>query len=60
MNDKYNDIVKKLAINEVATAYRNNSSGKSNIHFAKEVIDFIKSQKMLLFMLLILLNSLMN
>ncbi|MEK5377079.1 MULTISPECIES: reverse transcriptase domain-containing protein [Paenibacillus] len=45
LNDKYNDIVKKLAINEVATAYRNNSSGKSNIHFAKEVIDFIKSQK---------------
>ncbi|WP_400244602.1 reverse transcriptase domain-containing protein [Niallia sp. JL1B1071] len=42
LNNKYNEVVKKLEINEVATAYRNNLNGKSNIHFAKEVIDFIK------------------
>lgn len=45
LNNKYNDLVNKLQINDVATAYRNNRSGKSNIHFAKEVIDFIKTQE---------------
>lgn len=45
LNNKYNDLVNKLQINDVATAYRNNHRGKSNIHFAKEVIDFIKTQE---------------
>ncbi|MEK5489046.1 reverse transcriptase domain-containing protein [Lysinibacillus sp. FSL M8-0355] len=45
LNDHYNSIVDKMNINEVATAYRNNLSGKSNIDFAKEVIDFIKIQE---------------
>lgn len=45
LNDHYNSIVNKMNINEVATAYRNNLSGKSNIDFAKEVIDFIKIQE---------------
>lgn len=45
LNDHYNSIVDEMSINEVATAYRNNLSGKSNIDFAKEVIDFIKVQK---------------
>ncbi|MBL5799868.1 hypothetical protein HV436_09500 [Bacillus sporothermodurans] len=45
LNNKYNEVVKKLEINEVATAYRNNLDGKSNIHFAKEVIDFIKKSE---------------
>ncbi|MED1085489.1 reverse transcriptase domain-containing protein [Bacillus mycoides] len=43
LNEYYNETVKELEINEVATAYRNNLKGKSNINFAKEVIDFIKS-----------------
>jgi len=42
LNDKYNDRAKENGINEVATAYRNTLNGKSNIHFAKEVIDFVK------------------
>jgi len=45
LNNEYNLTVKDLGINEVATAYRNNLSGKSNIHFAKEVIDFIRIQQ---------------
>lgn len=45
LNNKYNDLANSLQINEVATAYRNNLSRKSNIHFAKEVIDFIKKQE---------------
>lgn len=45
LNDKYNEVADKIQINEVATAYRNNLSGKSNIHFAKEVIDFISKQE---------------
>lgn len=45
LNDKYNELVNKLQINEVVTAYRNNFMGKSNINFAKEVIDFIKKQE---------------
>ncbi|MDN4524413.1 reverse transcriptase domain-containing protein [Fictibacillus fluitans] len=43
LNDHYNTVVNELGINAVSTAYRNNFSGMSNIHFAKEVIDFIKS-----------------
>lgn len=45
LNNEYNSIVDDLGIHEVATAYRNNLNGKSNIHFAKEVIDFIKNQQ---------------
>lgn len=45
LNNEYNLVVKDLGINEIATAYRNNLSGKSNIHFAKEVIDFIRMQQ---------------
>ncbi|HZG15711.1 MAG TPA: reverse transcriptase domain-containing protein [Candidatus Bathyarchaeia archaeon] len=45
LNNHYNRIANELGINEVATAYRNNLSGKSNINFAKEVIDFIKRQQ---------------
>lgn len=45
LNDRYTRLVEKLDIDDVATAYRNNKSGRSNIHFAKEVIDFIKRQK---------------
>ncbi|WP_234402403.1 reverse transcriptase/maturase family protein [Oceanobacillus damuensis] len=44
LNNKYNDIVDDLGISEVSTAYRNNCPGKSNINFAKEVIDFITKQ----------------
>ncbi|MDP4552949.1 reverse transcriptase domain-containing protein [Alkalihalobacillus macyae] len=44
LNNKYNDIVKELGTDQVATAYRNNLEGKSNIDFAKEVIDFIRQQ----------------
>ncbi|WP_255294235.1 reverse transcriptase domain-containing protein [Bacillus toyonensis] len=43
LNEYYNNAVKQLNINEVAIAYRNNLSGQSNIHFAREVFDFIKS-----------------
>ncbi|WP_339280521.1 reverse transcriptase/maturase family protein [Lysinibacillus sp. FSL P2-0066] len=45
LNNYYNSIAHEMSINEVSTAYRNNLSGKSNIDFAKEVIDFIKVQK---------------
>jgi len=45
LNNYYNSVVEELDIKDVATAYRNNLSGKSNINFAKEVIDFIKVQK---------------
>ncbi|MFD1173028.1 reverse transcriptase domain-containing protein [Oceanobacillus picturae] len=41
LNHKYNEVVDKLGISEVSTAYRNNLPGKSNVDFAKEVIDFI-------------------
>lgn len=45
LNNHYNTIVEELGIHKVVTAYRNNLSGKSNIDFAKEVIDFIKKQQ---------------
>lgn len=45
LNDKYNKIADERGIDEVATAYRRKKDGKCNIHFAKEVIDFIKSNK---------------
>ena len=45
MNDAYNEIAKQYCINKSVIAYRNIFDGKSNIHFAKEVIDFISKQK---------------
>ncbi|TKH20283.1 reverse transcriptase [Bacillus wiedmannii] len=43
LNEYYNRVVRELGFNDVAIAYRNNLSGQSNIHFAREVINFIKS-----------------
>ncbi|UAL54714.1 reverse transcriptase [Metabacillus dongyingensis] len=43
LNEYYNESVIELGVNDVSTAYRNNLKGKSNINFAKEVIEFIKS-----------------
>lgn len=43
LNNKYNDYLKKYGINRVSTAYRNCTPGKCNIHFAKEVFEFIVS-----------------
>ncbi|PES83462.1 reverse transcriptase [Bacillus anthracis] len=43
LNDMYNKLAIKRGIDSVATAYRKKSDGKCNIHFAKEVIDYIKS-----------------
>lgn len=45
LNDAYNEIAKQYCINKSVIAYRNIFDGKSNIHFAKEVIDFISKQK---------------
>lgn len=42
-NNVYNNIAHEFHINSAVIAYRNNMKGKSNIHFTKEVIDFIKS-----------------
>lgn len=45
LNNKYTELAYQFSINDVATAYRNNLKGKSNIHFAKEVTDFIANQE---------------
>ena len=45
LNNKYNILALKYGINKVSIAYRNIFKGKCNIHFAKEVIDFISNQK---------------
>lgn len=45
VNCFYNKTAKKYGINRVATAYRNNFTGKNNIHFAKEVFEFIAKQE---------------
>lgn len=45
LNDLYNDFTAKNGIDEVATAYRNNKPGKSNINHAAEVIAKINSYK---------------
>lgn len=47
--DKYEDYLKSLGINENIIAYRKievetTGKGKSNVHFAKEVFDYIQSQ----------------
>ncbi len=41
INDKYNTYTIDKGINAVSTAYRNNKKGKCNIHFAKEVLEFL-------------------
>ncbi|MDY4575287.1 MAG: reverse transcriptase domain-containing protein [Intestinibacter sp.] len=45
LNNAYNKIAKRYCINKSAIAYRNIFNGKCNIHFAKEVIDFISKQE---------------
>lgn len=45
LNEAYNIKALEYKINDVAIAYRNNMPGKSNINFAKEVIDFICKTK---------------
>ncbi|PFJ24573.1 reverse transcriptase [Bacillus anthracis] len=45
LNHKYNDICIGKGIDHVSLAYRNNKEGKSNIHFAAEVIQFISEQQ---------------
>lgn len=45
LNEYYNKVARDFGIYDVATAYRSKLKGKSNIHFAKEVIDFIKIHK---------------
>ncbi|MFH7820736.1 reverse transcriptase domain-containing protein [Neobacillus thermocopriae] len=44
LNNQYNKHAKKIGINKAITAYRNNFKGKNNIHFAKEVFEFIVKQ----------------
>ncbi|CAM5198592.1 hypothetical protein UACE39S_05769 [Ureibacillus acetophenoni] len=41
LNEKYNEYAKKEGFDECSIAYRDNKKGKSNIHFAKEVFEFI-------------------
>lgn len=45
LNEKYNQYVKLHGINNASIAYRNCKPGKSNIHFAKEVFEFIVKSK---------------
>ena len=45
LNNKYNELAQEYGINKASIAYRNIFKGKCNIHFAKEVIDFISNQK---------------
>lgn len=45
INKKYNEWVSKRNFDECPTAYRNNKKGKSNIHYAAEIIDFIVKSK---------------
>ncbi|MBM4763857.1 reverse transcriptase domain-containing protein [Bacillus sp. B15-48] len=44
LNEAYNSYAKENGIDEVAIAYRNNKSGKSNIDFAKEVFKYTLDQ----------------
>ncbi|MGL5641068.1 MAG: reverse transcriptase domain-containing protein [Paraclostridium sp.] len=45
LNNYYNKIAKEYGINKASIAYRNIFDGKCNIHFAKEVFDFIANQE---------------
>lgn len=42
LNERYNKRIRELQIEKVAVAYRSDL-GKNNIHFAKQAIDFMKS-----------------
>ncbi|HAN09481.1 MAG TPA: hypothetical protein DCP90_02595 [Clostridiales bacterium] len=42
LNEVYNERLKRDCTNKCSIAYRNNFDKKSNIHFAKEVFDYIK------------------
>ncbi|MFE0556492.1 reverse transcriptase domain-containing protein [Paenibacillus sp. NPDC058910] len=46
INELYNSLTIKRNIDDVSIAYRNNKKGKSNIHFAAEVINFITKHKL--------------
>lgn len=46
LNNAYNEYAQKLGIQENAIAYRNCWGSKNNIHFAREVFDFICDQEM--------------
>lgn len=48
LNERYNRKVKKLGLNRAVIAYRTNLH-KSNIHFAHEVMMYLKEQHLLLF-----------
>lgn len=43
LNQAYDTYMDEVDLNCVSTAYRSNMQGKSNIHFAKEVFEFIAS-----------------
>lgn len=45
LNCKYNEFMNERSIGKCAIAYRTNMPGKSNIHFAKEVFDKIRSHQ---------------
>ncbi|MDF2588117.1 MAG: hypothetical protein K0S41_1958 [Anaerocolumna sp.] len=45
LNNIYNSYCKQIGIGNVSTAYRNNSKGKCNIHFAREVFEFLVKTK---------------
>lgn len=45
VNEKYNDFAKKKGIQKASIAYRNCFKGKNNIHFAKEVFEFLAENK---------------
>lgn len=45
LNTKYNVYAKNNGINKVSTAYRKGWKSKCNIHFAKEVFEFIRKTK---------------
>ncbi|MFB0846553.1 reverse transcriptase domain-containing protein [Paenibacillus oleatilyticus] len=45
LNNLYNKVCHDKGIDQVSIAYRNNKNGKSNIHYAAEVIEFITNQE---------------
>ena len=45
LNQKYNEVVKKIGINDVAIAYRSDLGKKNNIAFAKMAFDAIRERK---------------
>lgn len=45
LNESYNCYMDKRKMNEISTAYRSNMEGKGNIHFAKDVFEFLATQR---------------